>query len=445
MIPKEESQVVEFKLIWKEEFLKNICAFANVAGGSLFIGINDNGEIIGVNNATKLLETLPNIINQKIGIIPSVLLEHTHDKTIIKIIIQPSSVPISYNGRYYIRSGSVVLELQGRKLSDFLLQKSGITWDSLEINKAFEFEPNLETIELFKKLSYDRLPFAKEEKDIHVLLKKLNLLNPSLLPTNAAVLLFDKNPQRLFSQAVVKIGRFINEADIVSSDIVDGNLFQQAENTLAILKTKYLLSTISYEGTHRREQLVYPFIALREAIFNAIIHRDYNTTSAIQIKIYNNHLSIANEGKLPPEITIDDLKREHLSKPKNKLLADIFYKAGYIESWGRGTLKIMYECEKANIPEPLFYEEHGVVKISFKLSIKSNEEINGTLNGTLNSTQQKVFNTIKSNPNIKAKEIATLLDIPRDTLNKQLKFLIKNGIIERRGSKKAGGYWNIDN
>jgi len=365
MIPKEESQVVEFKLIWKEEFLKNICAFANVAGGSLFIGINDNGEIIGVNNATKLLETLPNIINQKIGIIPSVLLEHTHDKTIIKIIIQPSSVPISYNGRYYIRSGSVVLELQGRKLSDFLLQKSGITWDSLEINKAFEFEPNLETIELFKKLSYDRLPFAKEEKDIHVLLKKLNLLNPSLLPTNAAVLLFDKNPQRLFSQAVVKIGRFINEADIVSSDIVDGNLFQQAENTLAILKTKYLLSTISYEGTHRREQLVYPFNALREAIFNAIIHRDYNTTSAIQIKIYNNHLSIANEGKLPPEITIDDLKREHLSKPKNKLLADIFYKAGYIESWGRGTLKIMYECEKANIPEPLFYEEHGVVKICF--------------------------------------------------------------------------------
>jgi len=98
-------------------------------------------------------------------------------------------------------------------------------------------------------------------------------------------LLFDKNPQRFFPQAVVKIGRFINEADIVSTDIINGNLFQQAENTMSILKTKYLLSAITYEGIHRRELLEYPYEALREAVFNALIHRDYNTTSAIQIKI----------------------------------------------------------------------------------------------------------------------------------------------------------------
>lgn len=350
-----ESQHIEYKLLWKDDFLKNVCAFANAEGGTLYIGVNDKGEIKGIENTIKLVETLPNIINQKLGIIPSVYIENIEEKQVVKIIVSPSSVPISLNGKYFVRSGSVVLELVGRNLSDFLLQKSGITWDTLDNYRKWHFEPNQETVELFKKLSFDRLPYAKEEKDVNALFRKLNLFTPAITPTNAAILLFDKNPQRFFPQAIVKIGRFINEADIISSDIVEGNLFQQAENTLAILKTKYLLSPITYEGIHRRELLEYPYEALREAIFNAIIHRDYNTTSAIQIKIYDNSLSVVNEGKLPPEISVDDLKREHLSKPRNKLVADIFYKAGFVESWGRGTLKIVNECKKAHIPEPVFF------------------------------------------------------------------------------------------
>jgi len=340
-VVKKENQYIEFKLLWKDDFLKNVCAFANSKGGTIYIGISDKGEVIGVENTTKLLETLPNIINHKTGIIPSVLIEKIDNKQIVKIVVQSSSVPISYNGRYYLRSGSVVIELEGRALSDFLLQKSGITWDALDTHPQWEFKPDNESCNRFKKLSIDRLPFAQDENDVNILINKLNLLTPTLQPTNAAILLFDKNPQRFFPQAVVKIGRFINEADIVSSDIIEGNLLQQAENTMAILKTKYLLSPITYEGIHRRELLEYPDEALREAILNALIHRDYNTTSAIQIKIYDNSLSITNEGKLPPEITIADLRREHLSKPRNKLLADIFYKAGFIESWGRGTLKMI--------------------------------------------------------------------------------------------------------
>ncbi len=128
----KENQYIEFKLNWKEDFLKNVCAFANSEGGVLYIGINDNGEVIGVAETTKLLETLPNIINQKIGIIPQLIIDDIEDKQVLKIIIYSSSVPISYNGRYYLRSGSVVLELQGRELSDFLLKKSGITWDETE-------------------------------------------------------------------------------------------------------------------------------------------------------------------------------------------------------------------------------------------------------------------------------------------------------------------------
>lgn len=260
-------------------------------------------------------------------------------------------------------------------------------------------------------------------------------------PTKAAILLFDKNPQRFFPQAVLKIGRFVNEADIVSSDIIEGNLLQQAEIALTVLKTKYLLNSITYEGVHRRERLEYPFEALREAIFNALIHRDYNTTSAIQIKIYDNCLSIANEGKLPPEITIEDLKREHLSKPRNKLLADIFYKAGFIESWGRGTLKIISECKKANLQEPIFQEEHGVVKVFFELVDNKVNFQNEGLNEGLNTLLQALINK----PGRQAKDFPNLLNNrPLKTIERQLSQLIKRNLIERRGSKKTGGYWPIN-
>jgi len=383
----------------------------------------------------------------------SVLVDNIGKKQIIKIIVQASSVPISYNGKYYLRSGSVVLELQGRELSDFLLKKSGITWDALEIDAKWEFEPDIKTFELFKKLSYDRLPFAKNENDVYVLIKKLNLLTPSLLPTKAAILLFDKNPQRYFPQAVIKIGRFINDAEIVSSDIVEGNLFQQAENALAILKTKYLISPITYEGVHRREKLQYPVEALREAIFNALIHRDYNTTSAVLIKIYNNSLSIANEGKLPPEITIADLKREHLSKPRNKLLADIFYKAGFIESWGRGTINIINECKTANIPEPNFYENHGVVKIIFELtdiSKPKNSKLNGELNEqkdqilkkTVGETVGEILSILKKNPLATRNEISKKTGLSIRGVEWNLKILKDKGVIKRIGPNK-GGHWEI--
>ena len=122
----KESQSVEYKQTWRNDCLKVISAFANSDGGVLFIGFDDTGKPHGLRNTKKLLEDIPNTIRNKLGIIPSVELDMT--KT-IKITIAPSSVPISYNGKYYIRSGSTVQELQGRELADFLIGKSGISWD----------------------------------------------------------------------------------------------------------------------------------------------------------------------------------------------------------------------------------------------------------------------------------------------------------------------------
>jgi len=284
MIDKE-SQSVEYKHDWHNEYLKVVSAFANSSGGVLYIGLDDQGKAFGVKNVKKLLEDIPNTIRNKLGILPSIELKRKNSKDIIKITILPSSVPVSCNGKYYMRSGSTVQELRGKELADFLIRKTGIAWDN-----AFEDRGNwgiLEesTIEDFKRFAVDRIPSIVREKDFVTILKKLNLIEDQHLK-RAAIMLFGREVERFYSHACVKIGRFLTDTDIQTTDIVKGNLFQQLENTLEILRSKYLQSNIKFEGIHRRDILEYPYEALREAIINALIHRDYRSFSQIQVRVY---------------------------------------------------------------------------------------------------------------------------------------------------------------
>lgn len=126
-----ETQTVEYKQIWRDDFLKEICGFANAKGGTLYVGIADNGEVVGVDNPHKLQEDIPNKIVQKLGIVCSVNQHTKDDKTYLEIIVEPNMAAIAYNGAYYIRSGSTKQELTGNALEEFLLRKRGRTWDSV--------------------------------------------------------------------------------------------------------------------------------------------------------------------------------------------------------------------------------------------------------------------------------------------------------------------------
>ena len=169
----KESQTVEYKANWRSECLKTISAFANSDGGVLIIGLDDSGKSSGLRNVKKLLEDIPNTIRNKLGIIPSVELDK---ENIIKVSVAPSSVPISYNGKYYLRSGSTVQELQGKYLADFLMKKSGSRWDDIVEERIGLNEIDNDSIEKFKKYAVDRIPSIIKETDNTVLLKKLNLI-----------------------------------------------------------------------------------------------------------------------------------------------------------------------------------------------------------------------------------------------------------------------------
>lgn len=433
----KETHKVEFKSDWRDVHLKAISAFANSSGGKLIIGVDDHGKPVGLKNVKKLLEDLPNIIRNKLGIIPPVELEKSNGHEVIKITVPPSPVPISYHGKFYLRSGSTVQELQGQTLADFLIRKTGNTWDG-DVDKGAGI--NLiddATVEDFKRYAMDRLPSLARETDVLTVLNKLNLFEGKNLK-RAGVLLFTRDPQQYYSHAVVKIGRFLTETDIQTTDVVKGNLFRQLETTLEILRTKYLQSQIKFEGIHRRDILEYPYEALREAVINALIHRDYRGSSHIQIRIYPDKLVIMNEGALPPEVPLEKLKTEHLSKPRNRLLADVFYFAGFIEAWGRGTLKIVEKCLEIGLPEPEFKEEHGVMSIVFYKDIYTTKFLKEL---GLNERQIKAVIYVKENGKITNKNIQELFNVSRETATRDLAFLKEREILESSGKRGPGVYY----
>ena len=431
-----ETQNIEYKPSWRDEYLKVIVAFANKDGGELIIGVDDNGNPIGVKKSKKLLEDIPNKIRNKLGIIPSVKIEKVGDKDIIHIFIKPSSVSISHNGKYYIRSGSNSFELKGEELTNFLIEKSGKTWDEFVEERADFNDINLMTIDEFKKYAVDRIPSIVREKDYKIILKKLNLIEGKKLK-KAAILLFGENTQRFYPAAYLKIGKFLTKTEIQSSDIVEGNLFEQVENALEILRTKYLISKIKFEGIHRREILEYPYEALREAIINALIHRNYLGASSIQIRVYSDRLVIMNEGKLPPEVPVEKLKTEHLSKPRNTLLADVFYKAGFIESWGRGTIKIMEKCQEQGLPEPDFEEDYGVMKVVFYKDKFTEDNLRKL---GISERQIKAVMYVKGKGKIMNKEYRELTGLSDEGARLDLIELSKRNLIQPIGKGRSAHY-----
>jgi ATP-dependent DNA helicase RecG len=251
-----ESQNREYKENWRDEYLKWICGFANAQGGTLYIGIRDNGYICGINDAKKLMEDIPNKVRDMMGILVDVNLKEEDGKDYLEIITEPYPYPISYKGQYHVRSGSTKQELKGAALDRFLLRKQGKTWDSVPLPYLKAEDLDSTTIDRFRKFAQQSE--RMEERDLrdnnHDLLEKLRLFEGPYLK-RAAALLFYPDPEKYITGAYIKIGYFKTDDDLIYQDEIHGNLFRQVDLLLSLLTTKYLKATIRYEGIHRIEDL----------------------------------------------------------------------------------------------------------------------------------------------------------------------------------------------
>ena len=425
-----------------------ICGYANAQGGKIYIGCDDSGNAIGTPNSHKLLEDIPNKIRDALGIVVGVNLLNDKDKEYIEIDVPPYPIGISCKGIYYYRSGSTRQVLTGPALEAFLMRKRGATWDNLPL-PAFSLEDvNDELLGRFKQwgIKKGRIDQSVLDEPKKILMEKLHLMNGSYL-TNAAMLLFSKEPEKWQLGAYIKLGYFETDADLLYQDEIHGSILEQIDKVVELVHLKYMKAKISYVGMQRIERYFVPEEALREAILNAICHKQYQSGVPVQISIYEDRLYIANCGCLPENWTQENLMQKHASRPYNPNIAHVLYLAGFIESWGRGIEKICSSCEREGLPLPDYTINPGDIMILFKapkdrIVHSVTREVTEKVTDQLTDTELQILGLIEEDPAYTSSVLAEKLSLSRKTIALWLKKLKEKNIIERIGSDRKG-YWKI--
>jgi ATP-dependent DNA helicase RecG len=207
-----------------------------------------------------------------------------------------------------------------------------------------------------------------------------------------------------------------------------------ADRVIDILKSKYITRVISYKGLERMETPEYPDEALREAVLNAIIHKDYSSTFTF-LRVYDDRLEIWNPGLLPNELSVDKLKHRHSSYPRNINIAGVFFKSGYVESWGRGTTKMISATIEAGLPEPLIEEDQGGLRVTFRKDNFNEESLNSF---HLNVRQIRAVMYTKEHGKITNSQYQALNSIGRSVAAAELQELTDKKLFVREGNTGRG-------
>ena len=446
-----ESQNIEYKESWRDEYLKWVCGFANAQGGTIYIGIDDAGNVVGVKDVKKLMEDIPNKIQSGLGIVADVNMLTKDGKDYLEIKVKPSSFPISYHGEFHYRSGATKQQLTGIALSEFIMQKTGFRWEDVTVDNITVDDLDEESFRIFRREAKRRQRMTEDELNIPnaELLEKLHLIVDGKLK-RSAVLLFYHDPAVVQNGSHVQIGRFGKGADILYQDMLEGSLISTADKVVDLIYLKYLKAKITFE--HDRRVETYPFAreAVREAVYNAIIHNCYMYGSPIQIRIEDDAMIISNSCILPEGWTVDTLMEPHNSRPYNPDIANVFYRAGYIEHWGRGIQKICDACKELGAELPVYELVGNGLRVHFKALESAlidepktpNRQDVGKDVGLEVGLAEKIIDLILDNSEIKMSEMAEKLAVTTRTIEREMKKLRESGRVERVGGKRYG-HWEV--
>lgn len=351
-------------------------------------------------------------------------------KMILKISVEKSGAPVSFDGKYFERVGNTTREMKPERLRQFFLKETN--WDSM-INEEAEFNDiDTESVKIFIKLAKarGRLGIFDEDADIKILFEHLRLSQKGKL-TNGAIILFGKDPQKYFLNATLRVIRLKNEITAVGDRLISGNLFKQTIEGQEAIKN-FLGVRYEIKNLVREEIWDYPLPAIREALLNALIHRDYLRWNVqTQVKIFDDYIWFYNIGGLPEGITLDKLKEPHSSVPRNPLIVHIFYLAGFIEEMGSGIGRIMGSMRNAGLPEPKFKEEMGGFSVYFRKDIYAEEYLKEL---GLNERHIKAVMYVKEKGKITNKEYQEAAKTTSRTALRDLKHLCELGILQRIGT-----------
>lgn len=447
LVKNGESQILEFKKSTSnlKAAFQTICGFLNNSGGTVLIGVNDTGKIIGQNitDATKLeiAEEIKKI--EPHTEIAVRYIEVSEGKYVISIPVNASlHAPHTYDCRAFQRTESQTSKMKQNYYEQMLKKRDYLnySWEQ-QINDKYTIS-ELDEDEIIGTIqdavNNNRLPARAIRDDTLTILKNLELVENGSIK-NAAVVLFAKKVNLGSSNLMLKLGRF--QGYSVIDPLIDSqqyycNVFQMLDHIDNFIK-KHLNVTSYYDANtfKRTDRPTLPNLAIREAVINAVCHRDYSEFNGyVSIAIFNDRLEIWNNGSLQINLTFDDLLVTHSSILRNKLIAKIFYLRGYIESWGMGTLKILDLCKQYNLPNPIFCERNS----GFLVQMPFSKELGASAKSSLEITsrQKEIVNLLKTDI-LSVSQIAYFLAISERTLQRELAELKRMGLIRQVGMGRA--------
>jgi ATP-dependent DNA helicase RecG len=429
LISEGENQFVELKREFSEGVLKTISAFANTSGGTLLIGVNDKKEVVGLDIRDSEFKNMVDKIVDSLGFQPEIKVVMFNNRKLVRIKVPKSSIPIKYKGIYYKRVGNTTREMNTDELSRFF--KRDLRWERLTNEKFNTNDIDKETIENFIALSIAKGRLNLPRKDIPLieLLTMLGLVENRHF-TNACILLFGKNPQQFFLGARMRVVRLKDNITIIGDRWIVSNLFKQYYETEEAIKS---LINVRYviKGFNREDIWDYPLPAIREAIANALVHRDYFEGRETQIKVYDDKIWFNNLGGLPEGVTLEELLSSHASRPRNPLIANIFYTAGIIESLGSGIERMKNALEEQNLPEPEIKANHIEFNLRFMKDIYTDDYLKQL---GLNERQVKAVMYVKQKGSITNSEYREI----NNNISKPMASIDLNELVDRKVFERIG-------
>ena len=435
-----ESNTIEFKESFDREAVVTAGAFANTRGGSIYIGITDRGKVVGALIGAESLKEWANTISQSTEprLIPEIE-EQSHDgKPVVAIHIKENPLkPVSVRGRCYRRVGSSNRVMQPHEIAELHLQSIGSSWDLTPAPGA-----TLADLDFAKVADYIRKANESGRRNIapgespQTVLEKIGLVQGNK-PSWAAILLFGKEPQRFLSQATIHCGLFdADEISVLDDRMVTGTLIEQINDAMEFIRKNIRVAFVMTGEPERKQVWDYPVEALREAVINAICHRNYTISSSVEIRILRDSLKVWSPGRLASGITLPELFSSHASVLRNKGIAQVLYDIGWIERWGGGIQKMRSASAEAGLPEPVFQEDQGF-SVIFRKDVFDRDYL---VRAGLSERQITAVLYARENGKITNADYQRILEVSGTTAQRDLKDLVARNILEMSGKRKGTHY-----
>jgi len=384
LIKTGESNTVEFKEKFDEQTIESAVAFANTKGGIIFIGVSDKNNIKGIKVRKQTLNQWANQISQSTDprIIPELEKIKVDGKTVIAVKIKENPIkPISKKGRCLKRVDSSNRAMSAQEVAQMHLHSTGMSWDKYPAKDAKLSDIDIEKVKRYihKAKETGRKKIGDDEEPMQVL-EKMSLITEGQ-PTWAAILLFSRLTNKFISQAAIHCGRFKERNIVIDDRMIVGTVFEQIEEAMDFIRKNINVEFVMTGRPQREQKWDYPLEALREALFNAICHRDYTIFSNIEVRIYDDKLIIRSPGFLPYGITLEELYKPHSSTLRNKGLAEVLYDTELIERWGSGVCRMFEEAEALGLPKPEIIEVgmrvRFIVYLTEAIAVETTDSVTG--------------------------------------------------------------------